>query len=118
MDASSGSTRKSTANKPDEGQEGHGPKRLRLAGGLEVSVDTMDFVYQDVHICGEMHATTTHDIIAMTAEEYSDLEVKTEVESIQHWKANLLMVKIMYRTNSGEILDRSKVEKVDSENWV
>ena len=38
----------------------------------------------------EMNAKTTHDVIAMTSEEYSDLQhVTTEVERIQQWNANL-----------------------------
>ena len=36
MDISSGSTRKTTMNEPDEDQEGHESKRLRLVGGLDV----------------------------------------------------------------------------------
>ena len=68
-DTSSGCTRKSTLNEPDEDQEGHESKRLRLVGGLDVSVDTLDCVYLDVVVCGDIDAKTTHEIIAMTAEE-------------------------------------------------
>ena len=69
----------------------------------------MDCAYLNVDICGEMKATTTHEIIAMTSEEYSDLKnIKTEVESIQQWKANHLPSKIV---KSGEILDPVKIEK-------
>ena len=50
--------------------------------GMDVSVDTMDCVCLDVDICGEMNATTTHDIVAMTAEEYKDLKNVTGVENI------------------------------------
>ena len=47
----------------------------------------------------------------MNAEEYSDLKTATyEVESIQHWKANLLLHKIACGTKSGEMLDPLKVE--------
>ena len=61
---------------------------------MAVSVDTMDCAYLNVDICGEMKATTTHEIIAMTAEEYSDLKnIKTEVESIQQLNANLLPIR-------------------------
>ena len=78
METSPGSTRKSTTNEPDEGQDGH--ENRRQVGGLDVQVDTMDCVYLDVDTCGEMNATTVHEIIAMTAEEYSNLKnVKPKV---------------------------------------
>ena len=81
-------------------------------GGLDVSADTMDFVYLDVDTCGGMNAKTTHEIIAMTAGEDSDLKhVKTEIENIQQWKSNLFPDKIVYDTKSGEIMDPLKVEK-------
>ena len=52
-------------------------------GGLDVSAVTIDCVHLDVDMCGEMNATTAHDIISMTAEEGPDLNnVNTEVESI------------------------------------
>ena len=79
--------------------------------GVDVSVFT-GCVYLVVDKSGEMHATTVHEIIAMTAEEHPDLKnVTTEVESIQQWKANLLPVRIVYGTKSGEILDPENVEK-------
>ena len=74
-------------NEPENDQEGHASKRLRLVGGLDVLADTMDCVYLDVDICGEINTTTTLEILAMTAEEYPDLKsAKTEVHSIQQWK--------------------------------
>ena len=48
MDTSWGSTKMSTTNEPDEDQETHEPKSLRLVGGWHVSVDTMNCVYLDV----------------------------------------------------------------------
>ena len=67
MQLSAGSTRKSRTNEPDEDEE------VGTLGGLDVSVDTMDCVYLDVH-----------EVIVMTAEEYSDLKnVTTKVESVQ-----------------------------------
>ena len=61
--------------------------------GVDISVHT-GCVYLDVDKSGEMHATTVHEIIAMTAEEPPDLKnVTTEVESIQQWIANLLPVR-------------------------
>ena len=84
MDASSSSTRKSQMNEPDEDPEGHESKRLRPLGAKHVSGDTLDCVYLDVDMCGEMNAKTAHEIIAMTFEEHSDLKnIKTEVESMQ-----------------------------------
>ena len=66
---------------------------------MDVSVVTMDCVYLGVDTCGEMNATNTHDIIAMTIEEFPNLKnVKTEVESIQQWKVNL--DKSVYGTKS------------------
>ena len=51
-----------------------------------------------------------NEIIAMTAEEYSDLKnVTTEAENIQQWRENLLQGKVVYGTQPG---------RVDSENWV
>ena len=65
-------------------------------GGLDVSADTMDCVYLDVDICGERHVTTTLEILAMTAEEYPVLKiVKSEVQSIQQWKTNVLLEKVL-----------------------
>ena len=50
-------------------------------GGLDGSADTLDCVYMDAGICVEVSATTTHEVIAMTAEEYLDLKnVRTDVE--------------------------------------
>ena len=70
----------------------------------------MDCVYLDVDIRGEMNAKTTHEIIAMLVEEFTDLEkVETEVESIQQWRANL-PDKTVYGTTSGDILYPLKVE--------
>ena len=84
----------------------HASKRLRLVGGLDVLADTMDCVYLDVDICGEINTTTTLEILAMTAEEYPDLKsAKTEVHSIQQWKTNVVLEKIVYDTKIGEILD-------------
>ena len=72
----------------------------------------MDCVCLDVDTCGDMNATTMHGIIAMTAVMASDLKnAKTEVESIQQWKASLLLDKIEHGTKTGEILDPLKVEK-------
>ena len=69
-------------------------------------------VYLDADKSGEMLATTVHETIAMTAEEHPDLKnVTIEVESIQQWIANLLPVRIVYGTKSGEILDPLNVEK-------
>ena len=51
---------------------------------------TVDCVYLDVDICGDMNATTTHEIIAM-AEEYPDMKsVNVEVESIHQWRGKLV----------------------------
>ena len=103
MNTSSRSTRKSTLNEPDEDQERHDSKRLRLVDVLDVSVDTMDSVYLDVGICGAMNATTTHEIIAMTVEEFSDPKnVKTEVQNSQQWKTNLLPDELVYGTKSAK----------------
>ena len=53
----------------------------------------------------------TEGINAVSAEETSDLKTATfEVESIQQWKANLLLDNIVYGTKSGEMLDPLKVE--------
>ena len=83
--------RKSTMTEPDEDQERLESKRLRLVGGLDVSVATMDCV---------------------PTEEYSDLKnVNTEVENIQQWKARRLLEKIVCGMKSGEILGPLKVEK-------
>ena len=50
---------------------------------LDVLVDTKECVNLYVDSCGEMNAKTTHDITAMTAEEYSDLKsVQNEVASV------------------------------------
>ena len=112
MGTSLGSTSKSTTNERDEDQEGHESKKLRLTGGLDASVDTEVCVYQDVDICGEMTATTTHENIEMTAEYHPDLKnAKTAMESTQQRKANLLPDKIVYGMKSGEILDPLKVER-------
>ena len=48
MDTSSASTRKSTMNEADENQKRHESKRLALACGSDVSVDTLDCVYLNV----------------------------------------------------------------------
>ena len=48
--------------------------RLRLVGGLDVSADTTDCMYLDVGMCREMDSTTTHEITAMTSQDYSDLK--------------------------------------------
>ena len=86
-------------------REVHESKRFRLVGGLDVSADTLDNVFLDVDICCEMNATTPRDIITMMAEEHPDLKnVKTDVESIQKWRTNLLPHRIVNRTESGEIL--------------
>ena len=75
-------------------------------GALDVSAVTMDCVHLNVDMCGEMNATTAHDIISVTAEECPDLNnVNTGVESIQQWKANLFLDKIVLGTKRGEILD-------------
>ena len=67
---------------------------------MDVSVDTVDCVYLNVHMCGEINATTTREIIKVTAEEHRNKKnVKTELDSIQEWKANLL-------TRTGSILSR------------
>ena len=59
-----------------------------------------------------MNATATHDTIALTPDEYSDLKnVKTEVGNIQQWETNPLPDKIVHGTKSGEILGPLKVEK-------
>ena len=109
METSSSSKRNSEANEPDEDQEGHESKRLTLVGELDVSVDMMDSVCLDADIRGEMNATTTHEINAMTVDGYSDVKnVKTDVGNIQQWKANLLPGKIVYGTKSGEIRDPLK----------
>ena len=78
---------------------------------MDVSRETMDCVYLDVDIRGEMNATTAHEII-VTAEEYSVLKnAKAEVECNQQWKANLLPDKIVHGTKSGEILCPLEVQK-------
>ena len=59
-------------NEPDGDQEGHESRRLRRMGGLDGPVDTLDCVYLDVCVRGEMNDKTTHEIITMTAEEHSD----------------------------------------------
>ena len=65
-----------------------------------------------VDIRTEMNATTTHGIIAMTAEECPDQRnAKTELESIHRWREKLLPDKNVYGTKSGEILDPFKVEQ-------
>ena len=66
---------------------------------MYVSVDTMGCVYLDVDMCCEMDATSTHEMITITAEEHSGLKnVMTEVDSIQ-WKAP---DGIVHGTTSGE----------------
>ena len=58
-----------------------------------------------------MNATATHDTIALTPDEYSDLKnVKTEVRNIQQWETNPLH-KIVHGTKSGETLGPLNVEK-------
>ena len=86
--------------------------KLRLVDELHLSAHTMDRVHLDVYMFGGMNATTSHEVIAMTAGEYSGMKnVKTKVESIQQWKANLLRDKLANGTKSGEILVSFKVGK-------
>ena len=76
-----------------------------MVGGLDVCTWTWTYVVK-------VNAKTTHEIIAMTGEEYLDLKnVKTEVKNIQQWKENLLLDEIVHGMKSGEILDPLKVEK-------
>ena len=85
---------------------------MRLLGGLDVSVDTTDCEFLDVDRCGDMNATTVDEVIAITAEEYTDQKnVKAEMESTQRWAATLLPKKIVYGTTSHEILDPVKVDE-------
>ena len=69
-------------------------------------------MYLDVDVSDKMNATTTHESVEKTMKRYPDPDDdKTEADSMQQWKANLMPDKIVYDTITGMFMDPLQVEE-------
>ena len=90
----------------------HESKKLQLVGGSFVLSYEMGCVYLDVDVSDEMTATTTLGSVAKTLKRYPDPDNdKTEANSMQQWKANLMPDKIVYDMVPGMFMDPLQAEK-------
>ena len=71
----------------------------------------MGCVHLVVDLRDEMSATTTLESITKTAKRYPDPDNdKTDAESMQQWKANLMPDKVLHGTKISKFLDPLRVE--------